>query len=701
MTGASSAYRRDIDGLRAIAIVSVVGFHAFPEYPNGGFAGVDIFFVISGYLISGILMNELQAERFSILGFYARRCRRILPALIVLLAAVLVAGWFLLSPIEYAETGQEVLAAAVFASNMLMLQQIGYFDINATAKPLLHLWSLGIEEQFYLIWPLLLGVAHGRRWNLGAVIGILLLASFGSMLWFPAAQAFYLLPARFWELLLGGALAYLERYQPGRIDGLLRRGLWASAARRLPDLKGAVAMLLLVWAGIALGDDLHFPDWRALAPTVATVLLISAGGGGWINRRILSSSPAVFFGRISFPLYLWHWPLLSFAHIILGETAPVETRAVLMILATVLAWLTWRLVEQPVQRHLPNTMVKSTGRAGAVIVAASASALIVVGAFAGAVKYSDGIESWIPEAMREIDRINHTLSYTDYAAKMGLWTNGCHPVPAGWDGWCVSNNAAKASFAILGDSHALHYIPGLVNQHTASDGWLDISYPGCPPVLNIDVEGKPGNGHCDRINVGAQAMLKSRSDIKTVILSSLGTPYFNEIHHSPYPRDGAAILDTIAGHGSLKNVYYLGLSNSISALLSAGKRVVLMIDIPDLPFQIDRCLKDRPLKSLLAANENLPCSVSRIEYDERNKEYRHIVRMLKQAHPEILIYDPIDLVCDTKTCYMTHEGHSLYRDSDHLSDYGSQFIGVHFLRWMIGQGFPLSQDAREYAASDP
>jgi peptidoglycan/LPS O-acetylase OafA/YrhL len=266
--------------LRAVAIILVILFHAFPEYPSGGFVGVDVFFVISGYLISGILMEELRFGQFSLLGFYARRCRRIVPALIVVLTAVLAGGWFLLLPTEYVEAAWGILGGAAFISNMVLWQQAGYFDATAAVKPLLHLWSLGIEEQFYLIWPLLLWAIYRWRLSLGTTISVLLIGSFVLMLEWPRIRAFYFLPSRFWELLLGGGLVYLERYQPGRMDAVLSLGNRAFSASVLPHLKGVVAVGLLAWSGVALANDPTFPSWNALPPTLAAFLLISAGGGG-------------------------------------------------------------------------------------------------------------------------------------------------------------------------------------------------------------------------------------------------------------------------------------------------------------------------------------------------------------------------------------------------------------------------------------
>ncbi|MDB5404099.1 MAG: hypothetical protein JWQ55_6117, partial [Rhodopila sp.] len=619
MPPVDSRYRKDIDGLRAVAIILVILFHAFPEIPSGGFVGVDVFFVISGYLISGILMNELRAGRFSLLGFYARRCRRIVPALAIVLVTVLVAGWILLLPPEYVEAGRGVLGGAAFVSNIMLWQQIGYFDATAAMKPLLHLWSLGIEEQFYVIWPLLLWVAYRWRVNLATMITVLLVVSFALMMQWPRTQAFYFLPSRFWELLLGGGLAYLERYLPGRMDALLSRLLFqrdqVDAESILPHVKGGLAVAMLMWSSVTLANDPTFPSWDALPPTLAAFLLISAGGRGWVNRVILASPPAVFIGRISFPLYLWHWPLLSFAHIIVGATPPLRTRMALVLLAVLLSWLTWRLVERPVQRWFPTSFLEGR-RFGAVgLVAASVFVLIIAGSAGRAVIVHHGFASRVADSTLEEDSPRQFIEYT---GRMKMWNKVCQPIPDNWPTWCMSNKPDQVGFALFGDSHAEHYLPGLLGPGTSSDGWLFIGRSGCPPVLNVDILQQGVAVHCDEENAWAQVVLDRDHDIKTVVMSSLTTPYFMPNPPSAYSRDSVFQLTSNGYRGSSEDIYYQGLAGMVSNLLTAGKRVVIMIDTPELNFELGRCVANRRLQFLLAGRKALPCYVTRAEYLERN-----------------------------------------------------------------------------------
>ena len=298
----TTSHRDDIDGLRALAVLMVVAYHVAPNVVPGGFVGVDIFFVISGYLISGNILKILERDRFSFLEFYARRCRRIIPALSIVLFGVWLLGWYALLPAEFRALGKHIVGGATFTSNVLLWRESGYFDAAVGSKPLLHLWSLGIEEQFYIVWPAILVVVWrlGRRGVAFATLA-LLLGSFalniGNTQTPPAT--FYLLPTRFWELLLGAALVQAE--SRSRIHTFFPR----------PDLAAWCAAGLIVGAAAFLDGHRLYPGWSGLLPTVGAVLLIAVGPAAWLNRVPLSAPPIVLVGLISYPLYLWHWPLLS------------------------------------------------------------------------------------------------------------------------------------------------------------------------------------------------------------------------------------------------------------------------------------------------------------------------------------------------------------------------------------------------------
>jgi peptidoglycan/LPS O-acetylase OafA/YrhL len=345
-------YRRDIDGMRALAVTAVIVFHAFPKICPGGFTGVDVFFVLSGYLITGIILADLSRGEFSFSNFYARRIRRIFPALVVVLAACLAMGWFVLFPHEWRGLAKGVLAGAGFYSNFLVAGMHGYFDPAAQNQPLLHLWSLGVEEQFYIFWPVTLVLLWKRpRWMPG---GLLLLAGISfalnvAYMRIDPVQSFYNPATRMWELLAGASLAQFT----------LEHGEEKSRAAR--EALGA-AGLALVAAGFWLIDETKaFPGWWALVPVIGTLMLVRAGPEAWFNRWALGSRPAVFVGLISYPLYLWHWPLLVFARMVnesdyrFDPHRAGQVHAATALLIVVLPWLTYKLWEAPIRFSTKRT----------------------------------------------------------------------------------------------------------------------------------------------------------------------------------------------------------------------------------------------------------------------------------------------------------------------------------------------------------
>jgi peptidoglycan/LPS O-acetylase OafA/YrhL len=367
-------YRADIDGLRAIAILSVVGFHAFPFWVKGGFIGVDIFFVISGFLISTILIGSLERNSFSFYEFYIRRTKRIFPALLLVLIATFLFGWFVLMPDEYKQLGKHIAGGAGFVSNFVLWYESGYFDNAAETKPLLHLWSLGVEEQFYIIWPLILWFAWKKRLNLLTIAIVVGAISFALNVYEvrnDVVAAFYSPQTRFWELMAGSILAYMTRHRQNIFPIKIKHRLdaWLSlidkaqspyvngkVLRNVQSLFGAV----LIFIGIlVITKEKNFPGWWAVLPILGAVLIISAGVQAWLNRVVLSNRILVWFGLISFPLYLWHWPLLTFARIVEIEEPSIETRIAAVVISVVLAWLTYSLIEKPLRfgKHSKNKTI--------------------------------------------------------------------------------------------------------------------------------------------------------------------------------------------------------------------------------------------------------------------------------------------------------------------------------------------------------
>lgn len=484
------SYRPDIDGLRAVAVLAVVGFHAFPTWITGGFIGVDIFFVISGYLISTILLNSLAARRFSLGDFYARRVKRIFPALLTVLAASAVAGWFTLLPDDYRKLAQHTLAGAGFASNLLLWSESGYFDADAATKPLLHLWSLGLEEQFYIVWPLLLWAAHKLRANLPAMTLLLAVASLAlqaTQIRSDPTAAFYSPPARFWELLAGCLLA-----------------MWKPAGGNVVSITGT-ALLAVGFALIT--EQSAFPGGWAALPVAGAVLLIAAGPEALLNRWVLSNPVMVWFGLISFPLYLWHWPLLAFARILETARPPFTTRAAAVAASILLAWLTYRFVEKPI-RFGPRSRT---------VPAALAATMAAIGMVAYLGYLKGGFPTRFPPMVQAVTQFqyDHAVDYREGSCL--LFPEQDYAAFAD----CASGPSGKPTILLWGDSYAAHLYSGSVAVLGPQYRIVQRTSASCPPILDLDIDQRP---HCLAINDKIHAWVLRERPAK-VVLSAKWTKF--------------------------------------------------------------------------------------------------------------------------------------------------------------------------------
>jgi peptidoglycan/LPS O-acetylase OafA/YrhL len=653
-------YRPDIDGLRAIAVLAVVLYHAFPNALPGGFVGVDIFFVISGYLITKLILQELQSGSFKISNFYLRRAKRIFPALIVVLIAVIGLGWLILTPEEYKRLGVPIAGGAGFLANFVFWKESGYFDISADSKPLLHLWSLGIEEQFYVVWPLfLVWISRRRRSHSIKFFFGVLLASFVYSVFLvfrDTTAAFYSPIARFWELWIGAALAYVNF-------------VWG--AQRLADgLQSPLALLGLTLCFLSLiliDSNSSFPGAWALMPTIGTALIILAGSreAPMLNTKILAARPLVAIGLISYPLYLWHWPLLSFARIMESETPSPEIRIGLVGLSVALAWLTYRFIEIPIRRQ-------TFGRAKKIVLGMSVVLLAVF--IAGiTIRKMDGLK------FRALTKLNGDVSTLTIGKDRANLIQDCgiSDDQRKMFQWCVRSNDLPPKFAVLGDSKAEAIFYGLAREAGSAMGGLLIGSVS-PPHIDVPKTER------QRKNRIAFDNLLTQNSVEVVILANALRTLF--------------AIDKMTGFVNPEIVeinspeWLQRYSDTIRKLENSGKRVVFLIDNPTFP-DPRSCIaggmtESDFLNQILQRKPNPRCAIDYSDHIEGTSAYRAFVDRLSRAHPKMIIYDPTPLLCDLtqNLCKITYDNKFLYSYSDHYSDYGNSRVGRDLLRMLVERG---------------
>ncbi len=492
-------YRRDIDGLRAIAVLSVVGFHAFGV--RGGFVGVDVFFVISGYLISSILFSNLEKDRFSFLGFYARRVKRIFPALIITLIASFIIGWFILLPDEYKQLNKHIAGASIFVSNFVLWKESGYFDNEAITKPLLHLWSLGVEEQFYIIWPLLLWVTWKKKFNLIYTILITALISFLlniKGIRSDSIGAFYSPQTRFWELLCGSFLAWISLPSQAKFFNYTT----TQPLRR--NLLSILGFLLIIICLFALNRDSYSLAPLALLPTVGAFFIILAGPDAWVNRVILSNRVLVWFGLISFPLYLWHWPLLVFSKLSIagGTFSDREVKIAAVILSIILAWLTYKLIETPI-RFGNNSKTK---------ISMLVMSISMLGCLGYTAYFFNGFAFRVPEILR--DASQSPKYFPTYRTGSCFLGNDQFHLGA----CAMANDNHKKTILLWGDSHAAHFYAGYQKRFGKDFNIVLISETGCRPIL----QDKALDRKCYEVNNYILDFVKKQKPAKVVLSAAWG-----------------------------------------------------------------------------------------------------------------------------------------------------------------------------------
>ncbi|MDB2570445.1 acyltransferase family protein, partial [Gammaproteobacteria bacterium] len=461
-------------GLRAFAVLSVVAFHAFPYFVVGGFVGVDVFFVISGFLITSHIFENLDKGSFSFGDFYGRRIRRIFPSLIIIMIFSLVFGWFVLLADEFNQLGKHLAAGAGFISNFIFASEVGYFDAEAEFKPMLHLWSLAVEEQFYIFWPLILWLAWKIKLNLLLLCFLLMILSFSiniNLVEKYPSQIFFLPYGRFWELLVGSVLAWILLYGPHHFDlesnppdrSKLANVLLAFIQNGFITFIGIV---LLIASIFFINKSDPFPSYAAVVPVIGAVLIIIGGNSSALARLILSNKLAVWFGLISYPLYLWHWPILSYLHIIEDGTPPRDVRIMAVFVSIFLAWLTYVFIEKPIR--FGKTKKKLRNIALMVVV-------LIIGLIGLIINYYDFSK------IKSVDDVNYRKGLEHRVGSSSRWFKG-------YDGWFFLGNASNQTVA----KHKLAIRPTIDDITKFKDTLSELSMTGIDSNTQIALLIGPG-----------------------------------------------------------------------------------------------------------------------------------------------------------------------------------------------------------------
>lgn len=650
----SFRYRADIDGLRAVAVAPVVLYHAGVDAFSGGFVGVDVFFVISGFLITGILLRDFENDQFSILRFYERRVRRIFPALFVVLAVFTpLVLWFYL-PTDAESFGWSLLGATFFSSNFVFWREAGYFDAPAQTKPLLHTWSLAVEEQFYILFPLFLSrFAKSREALLAGLLSVWAGSFLGSLMALEGAPsgAFYLPQSRAWELLTGALLAAVPA------DRLRIRPRFGPSVDRLAaELLGAVGIALILYAVFSFDELTPFPGIAALAPCLGAALVIRSGASQatW-TARALSLKPVVLLGLISYSLYLWHWPALALAQYVTLGALPESTAIAIATGSVVAATISWRYVERPFRS--PNALFSRRQ------VFALAATVMAVAAATG---LAAGQTGGFPRRFA-----NEQLARLDRALRLNRIRLRC--ISAG-DLCQIGADGPEPSFLIWGDSHAIAVLPGIddLARRLGATGLAGYSHM-CTPLVGVHRLGDAGL--CIDFNETMLSRVRDLHSVETVILVGRwaicadASVYENE---STKPCALGLSGDDAPDAERTRELFVIGLANTVRGLRELGKEVVFMAQAPEVSFSVPHALTLRERLS-----QPPPEGPLLTDYLRRQSRSMAIFEQLRDRYGARIVY-PHRTLCPDDRCRIARDGESLYLDDDHLNDLGAQAISVIF-----------------------
>ncbi len=657
-------YRAEIDGLRALAVVPVILFHAGFEVFSGGFVGVDVFFVISGYLITTILIEDIENDRFSLLNFYERRARRILPPLFFVMLACLPFAWMWMMPTQMLDYSQSLIAVSLFVSNILFWRETGYFDAASEDKPLLHTWSLAVEEQYYVFFPIFLFLTW--RFGKNRVFWLIVVMATTSLLlsewgWRNKATAnFYLAPTRAWELFAGSIAAFIVQKN----------------AVRKSEALSLLGLSAIVFSIFFYDERTPFPSLYALVPVLGVVLIILFARKETLVARLLSTKIFVGIGLISYSAYLWHQPLFAFARIRLLEESSALLMAGLSIISLLLAVVSWKFIETPTRRNKYFTRT-------AIFVGSFAMILLFVSL--GALGHiRKGFETRMPINVVELDRFN--------TQQQRLRDAACNEI-FGFKqrDRCLLGDKDNIRSVLIGDSHA-HMLWHPLNQKLKHLGVGMISFTSadCPPILNV--YRRDMNTQCALKNQEAFEYIKNNQHIDFVLLSgrwTLGVERIRFDNQEGGVEHGSdIILDII--RNSVKQVnseenrkirVLDNIKQSIIKIHDLDKKLYVVSPIPEVGFE--PALK--AAKKHILGDDAAKLTHSYDVFLERNIKVRSLFDELKEQLTPTRFYDLSKAVCnaDTRRCdTFSAVGEPLYFDDDHLSSFGANIVADDFATWL-------------------
>jgi peptidoglycan/LPS O-acetylase OafA/YrhL len=613
-------YRAEIDGLRAVAVLPVILFHAGFEAFSGGYVGVDVFFVISGFLITQILLNDLDTGTFSLVKFYERRARRILPALFFVVICCIPFAWLWMLPSQARDFSQSLIAVSLFASNFLFWSESGYFETAAEDKPLLHTWSLAVEEQFYVVFPLLLLLLwrRGTRATL-TCIAVTSLLSLVSSEWMQRSDPtgnFFLAPSRAWELMAGSMAAY-----------------WVQYRRRVPnDLLALLGLVLIVSAIVVYDHSTPFPGIYAVPPVLGTMLIVLFSGGPGLITRFLSSRILVAIGLISYSAYLWHQPLFAFARLRAQAEPEPHIMLALAILSLFLAWFSWRWIEQPARER--KGLLKT--RTGVFVFSGLISIVLIILGIVG--HKANGFES-------RFSRIVHgETGYEEMHKTLNARFSDCESttIRAQSEKWgtftrCKQSQPGSPGIILLGDSHAEHLFLGLAE-----------SMPDASMAYYIR------DGHLSLGDSVFKVIVRELMESEKSLSILVSMYYMKRFEESPEAR--------------------IALFELLDALQKSGHKITLLGDVPAFPIHPEKCVFVNE-----AGREPRSCSISVQDIQAQLATYEATLKNISSqlSVPFIPLHEPL---CQSGRCGMVSAGQILYSDIHHLNPMGSRVVGAYLAK---------------------